>query len=124
LTSDCFGFVRNTLLFQVTNVKAFARQMAAASDGSPSLRQQQQQLPPPQQQHYQAQQQQQYQWQQQQQNQHQQHAPLFPSAQPALAVAGLDAKEIAREREKAMLRQQVSLLWTCVMRAALQCMVV
>jgi hypothetical protein len=97
VTRNCFGFVRNTLLFQVTNVKAFARQMAAASDGSPQLRQQQQQQPPPQQQ-------QQYQWQQQQ------HAPLFTPAQPALAVAGLDAKEIAREREKAMLRQQVSLL--------------
>ena len=84
--------------------------MAAVSDGSPQLRQQQQQLQQQQQQqqqqYYQLQQQQQYQGQQQQQLQ--QHAPLFPPTQPTLADSGLDAREIAREREKAMLKQQVS----------------
>jgi hypothetical protein len=84
----------------VTNVKAFARQMAAASEGSPQLRQQQQYQ---QQQHQYQPQQQQYQYQQQQQQQQ----PLFPSNQP-LVPNVTDARDTAREREKMMLKQQVT----------------
>ena len=84
---------------QVTNVKAFARQMAAVAEGSPQLRQQQQLQ--------QQQQQQQHQWQQQQQQQQLHHAPLFPPNQPVASGSGLDAAAIAREREKMMLKQQV-----------------
>jgi exonuclease VII large subunit len=87
----------------VTNVKAFARQMAAAAEGSPQLRQQQQQ----QFQHQQYQEQQeQHQYQQQQQYSLQQQQPLFPPNQPLIPAVS-EARDIAREREKMMLKQQV-----------------
>jgi hypothetical protein len=118
-------------VFQVTNVKAFARQMAAATEGSPQPQQQQlqhlqQQQQYQQQQHHQYQQQQQQpqyqqqqqpQYQQQQQPQYQQQLPpqLFPPTQPIVTGAGgSDAREIARQREKMMLKQQVACDMCCV----------
>ena len=115
-----------THVLQVTNVKAFARQMAAAAEGSPQPQQQQHQYQQQQQQHqyqqqqqHQYQQQQQLQYQQQQQLQYQQQQqlqyqqqlppPLFPPTQPIVTGAGgSDAREIARQREKMMLKQQVT----------------